>query len=149
MTRAVLGIGLTHSKVKTALVRAVEAALDLGDWGRADQLLGMVRAARPGQVTPWLGARVARLSARVSAAAGEHEAVESGFEAAEAGFRDLGTLFDLAVTLTEQAELLVARGRQDRAGPLRAQARQIFERLQARPWLERLGPLAGEESVPA
>lgn len=148
-TRVELGIGLTNSFVKTALVRAVEAALDLGTLDRADDLLGMVRAAWPGQVTPWLRAQVARLSARVSAAAGEHDAVEPGFEAAEAGFRDLGTPFNLAVALTEHAEWLVARGRQDTARTLATEAREIFERLQARPWLERLGPLAVVESVSA
>jgi hypothetical protein len=112
-------------------------------------LLALVRAARPGQVTPWLRAQVARLSARAAAATDEDEVAESAFEAAEAGFRDLGTPFDLAVALTEHAESLVARGRQDQAAPLRAQAREIFEHLQARPWIERLGPLVKQESVPA
>ncbi len=147
--RAELGLGLTNGRVKIALVRAAEAALDLGDVDRVDDLLGMVRAARPGQVTPWLRAQVARLSARMSAAAGQHEAVEPSFEVAEAGLRDLGTPFDLAVTLTEHAEWLVARGRQDQARPPLAEAREIFERLRARPWIERIGPLAREESVPA
>jgi predicted ATPase/class 3 adenylate cyclase len=148
-SRAEFSRGLTDANVKKALVQAMEAALDLGDVGRATELLEMERAARPGQVTPWLRAQVARLSARVSAAAAEHDAVEQGFEAAEAGFRDLGMPFDLAVALAEHAEWLVARGRQDQARTLAAEAREIFERLQARPWLDRLGPLVAEESVPA
>jgi tetratricopeptide (TPR) repeat protein len=149
VARAALGLGLTNGNVKKALVYAVEAALDFGNPGRAAELLGIVKAARPGQVSPWLRAQASRLLARMFAAAGEHEGVEHGFEAAEAEFRDLGTIFDLAVSLTDHAEWLVARGRQDKAGPLRAEARGIFERLRARPWLERLGPLAGEESVSA
>jgi hypothetical protein len=149
VARAELGLGLTNGNVKKALVYAVEAALDFGNPGRAAELLGIVKAARPGQVSPWLRAQASRLLARLSAAAGEQEGVEHGFEAAEAGFRDLGTTFDLAVSLTEHAEWLVARGRQDKAGPLRAEARGIFERLRARPWLERLGPLAEEESASA
>jgi tetratricopeptide (TPR) repeat protein len=148
-TRAQLAIGLTNGHVKKILVQAVEAALELGDTARAEELLALVRAARPGQVTPWLRAQVARLSARAAAATDENEVVESAFEAAEAGFRDLGTPFDLAVALTEHAESLVARGRQDKAGPLRAQAREIFEHLQARPWIARLGPRVEQESVPA
>jgi hypothetical protein len=115
----------------------------------AEGLLAMVRAARPGQFTPWLRAQVARLAARASAAAGEHAAVEAGFESAEAGFRAIETPFELAVALTEHAEALVARGRQDRAEPLRANAREIFEGLGARPWLEPQGPLVGAESVSA
>jgi predicted ATPase/class 3 adenylate cyclase len=147
--RAEHGLGLTNPFVKMALVQAVEAALDLGDHGKAGELLGIVRAARSGQVAPWLRAQAARLSARVSSMVGEHEVVEPGFESAEAGFRDLGTPFDLAVALTDHTEWLIARGRQDKAVPLRAEAREIFERLQARPGLERLRSLAGEESIPA
>ena len=144
-----LGHRLTNMSVKRALVQAVEFALDLGNHARADELLGMVQAAQPGQVTPWLRAQVARLSARASAAVGEHEAVEAGFDTAEAGFREIETPFDLGVALTEHTEWLVDRGRGDKSEPLRAQARAIFERLQARPWLERLGPPAGEQSVSA
>ncbi|MGH7642687.1 MAG: ATP-binding protein [Candidatus Dormibacteria bacterium] len=147
--RSEMGVGLTNSQVKRALVQAVENSLDLGNTAKADALLGIVRDAQPGQVTPLLRAQAARLAARHSAAIGEHEGVEHGFEAAESGFRDLGTPFELAVVLTEHSEWLVERGRQDRVGQLRAQAREIFARLGASPWLERLGPLAEEESVPA
>ena len=146
---AEVGVGLTSPLLKQALIQALEAALDAGYLDKAKEILGMVRAARPGQVTPWLRAHGARLSARVAACAGEEAGVEAGFATAEAGFRELGTPFDLAVALTEYAEWLVAQRRQDKAGALRAQAREIFEHLHARPWIERIGPLAGEESVPA
>ena len=148
-TRAELGLGLTDGRVKRALVQAVEAALDLDNLARAKELLETVRAARPGQVTPWLKAQFDRLSARVSAASGDDGGVESSFAAAEAGFRELSTPFDLAVALTEHAEWLAARGRAATAEPLTGEARAIYQRLKARPWLERLGPVAGEESVSA
>jgi tetratricopeptide (TPR) repeat protein len=147
--RAELGLGLTEPKVKRLLVMAVEAALDRGDSSRAQELLGIVQAAQPGQVTPWLRAQEARLSARMSAAAGRHETVERGFALAETEFRGIGTPFDLAVTLTEHAEWLVTRGGPETATPLRAEAREIFDGLRARPWLERVGPAAEEESVSA
>jgi predicted ATPase/class 3 adenylate cyclase len=147
--RAELGLGLANDMVKHALVLALEATLSLGDLERTEELLGIIRSALPGQVSPWLRAQSARLSARASLAAGDHDAVEPQFEAAEAGFRDLGAPFDLAIALTEHAEWLVGLGRRDKAGPLRAEARDIFERLQAHPWLERLGQLAEEESVSA
>ena len=139
--RAKLGLGLASPFFKGALVEAVEAFFDLGDTSGAEALLATVRAARPGQVTPWLRAQVARLTALGSAAAGDHAAVDSGSESAEAGFRAIQTPFDLAVTLTEHADWLDARGRADQAISLRANAREIFERLGARPWLERVGPL--------
>ncbi|HUY23699.1 MAG TPA: adenylate/guanylate cyclase domain-containing protein [Candidatus Saccharimonadales bacterium] len=147
--KAELGLGFTDFLVKSALTRAVEAALDLGSLSKAQELLGIAQAALPGQVTPWLRAQIARLSARVRAAEGDHGSVESGFEVAEAGFRELAALFDLAVTLTEHAEWLIDRGRADKARILRNEAREIFEGLRARPWLERLGPRSEEESVPA
>ena len=51
-------------------------------------------------------------------------------------FRELAFPFYLAVTLLEQGEWLVAEGRRDEAEPLLAEAREIFERLEAKPWLD-------------
>jgi len=53
--------------------------------------------------------------------------------------------FWLAVTLTEQGEWLVAQGRAAEAEPLLAEARDTFEQLDAKPWLERV---AAAESKP-
>jgi predicted ATPase/class 3 adenylate cyclase len=147
--RTKLGIGLGSPFFKRAFVEAVEVSFDLGDMPGAEALLATVRAARPGQVSPWLRAQMARLTARGAAADGEQAAVESGFEAAEAGFRAIETPFDLAVTLTEHADWLGAHGRADQALSLRANAREIFERLGARPWLERVGPEASAQSASA
>jgi hypothetical protein len=130
-------LGLTHITVKVGLVEAVEAALDLADTATADELLGIVRAARPGEVTPYLRAHAARLAARVAALRHEDDTVEPGFLAAEQGFRDLQVPFDLAVALLERAEWLNPRGRPDEAGPLLSEAAEIFERLGAKPWIER------------
>jgi class 3 adenylate cyclase/predicted ATPase len=134
-----VSLGLTHPAVKRGLVEGVEAALDLGDTTKAVELLEVAQSARPGQVTPFLRAHAARLAARLAALRGEIESVEPGFLAAEQGFRDLGTPFDLAVALLEHAEWLVAQGQAAEAeGPL-AEARETFARLEATPWLERLG----------
>jgi class 3 adenylate cyclase/tetratricopeptide (TPR) repeat protein len=148
-TSAELGIGLTNGHVKRLLVLAVEACLDLGDLGHADELLQTVREAHSGQVTPWLRAQAARLGARLSTAAGQHDLVEPDFVTAEAGFRDVGAPFDLAVAQTQHAEWLVARGREDKAAPLRDLALATFQSLQAQPWIERLGALSSEETVSA
>ena len=45
--------------------------------------------------------------------------------------------FWLALTELEHAESLIGEGRADEAEPLLAEAREIFERLKATPWLER------------
>jgi hypothetical protein len=52
--------------------------------------------------------------------------------------------FDLAKILLEHAELLVATGRSGEARPMLDEAREIFERLEAAPFLERTGRLEPE-----
>ena len=54
-----------------------------------------------------------------------------------------------AVTRLERAENLLADGRADEAGPLVAAARETFEELRARPWVERAEALALGAKVPA
>ena len=46
--------------------------------------------------------------------------------------------FYLAVTELEHAEWLAGQGRDEEAEPLLVEAHEIFERLEATPWLERL-----------
>jgi hypothetical protein len=62
---------------------------------------------------------------------------ESDFATAEDLFRTLGTPFYLAVTQLEHAESLLEQGQRGEAEPLLAEARETFERLEAKPWLER------------
>ncbi len=131
-------LGFTHSGIKRLFVEAVEAALDLGDVAKADELLGLVQGARPGEVTPYLRAHAARLAARTAALRGDGDAVEPGFLSAEQGFRELGTPFDLAVTLVEHAEWLQGRGHDEVARGLLSEAREIFDGLRATPWIDRL-----------
>ncbi len=52
--------------------------------------------------------------------------------------RELGIPFWLAVTLLEHAEWLAKEGDTPQAEPPLTEARAIFERLGAQPWLERL-----------
>jgi tetratricopeptide (TPR) repeat protein len=138
---AVERIGLPTPSVKRGLVQAIEAAFDLGDLDRADELLGIVRSARPGLVTPYLRAHGARLAARLAAARGEDDSVDPGFLAAQKTFREIATPFDLAVALLEHAEWLSAQGREAEAATPLSEAVDIFERLRARPWLDRAAAL--------
>jgi hypothetical protein len=45
--------------------------------------------------------------------------------------------------------LLIGAGRTDEAAPLLAEAREVFDRLQASVWLERLGTLETSEATAA
>jgi len=125
--------------VKMAFPQALEAALALGERGRAEQLLATIEALPPGRLAPSLRAHAARFRARVAADDGEARKAERGFAAAAATFREYGMPFWLAVTMTEHGEWLTAEDRSAEAEPLLAEARETFERLEATPWLARLG----------
>jgi hypothetical protein len=80
-----------------------------------------------------------RLRAKVDVAKGQNEGVERRLQNAANEFRAIPMPFWLGVTLLEHAEWLIEQGgRGDEAEPLLTEARQIFEGLRARPWLERL-----------
>jgi hypothetical protein len=127
----------THQAVKVGFVEAVEAAFALGDLETVDRLLATVDELRPGEIAPFVRAQTSRFRARFAAERAEPERVEAGFKSAESIFREFGAPFWLAVTQLEHAEWLVGQGRADEAEPLLAEARELFERLEARPWLER------------
>ena len=129
------------------LAEATGAALTLGELGRADALLARCAALRPVDRTIYLQAQEARLGARVAAARAETGSVEAGFRRASAAFRELGMRFWLGATLLEHAEWLSGEGRAVEAGPLLDEAREIFEQLEALPWLERLDRVAGAPSA--
>ena len=69
--------------------------------------------------------------------------MERQFKAAVGLFREMAVPFWMAVASLEYAEWLADRGREDEAAPLYAEAREVFERLEARPWLERLNRSRG------
>jgi tetratricopeptide (TPR) repeat protein len=142
-------LGLPDLGIKHSIAHGVAAALELGELDAADAMLAIVRAARPGMVSPELRGHLARLDARLSALRGRHDAVEAGFEAAAATFHELGAPFEEGVSLCEFAEWLEGQGRPDDAATAALEARTLFERLGARPWLERVRPLlAAASSLP-
>jgi hypothetical protein len=110
----------------------------MGDLAKVEELLDMVRSLPPGRRTPFLEAHASRLSARLSTLRRDGGDVASGFKGAVGLFREIGVPFWMAVTLLEYAEWLTGEGRADDATASLTEAREIFERLEARPWLERL-----------
>jgi class 3 adenylate cyclase/tetratricopeptide (TPR) repeat protein len=134
-------LGLSHQAIEQGLVEALEAALALGERARADELLASVDAIAVGVRPPFLDAQSIRMRARLG---GDGEL----FGAAAGRFREIGLPFWLAVTLLEHGELLIEQGAPGEAEPLLAEAGEIFERLEARPWLERVA-MAGRTRVTA
>jgi hypothetical protein len=88
-------------------------------------------------LAPYVRAQSRRFRARLAAVRAERGGVEPGFKQAASIFREFGVPFWLAVTELEHAEWLVAQDRAEEAEPLLAEAHEIFERLEATPWLER------------
>jgi class 3 adenylate cyclase/tetratricopeptide (TPR) repeat protein len=126
--------GANDQSVKQGVVEALEAALALGDSAKAEELFAFIEDLPAGRRPAYLEAQARRLRSRI---AGEAE----GIQGAARMFRELEIPFWLAVTLLEHAELTG-----DQASL--AEARGIFERLGAAPWLERAGA-AQREEVPA
>jgi hypothetical protein len=119
-----------------------------GDRVKGEQLVAIVAGQPPGLRGPLLDATAHRFRAWL---ASDDPGADRHFTAAAAQLRALDLPFHLAVVQAEHGEWLAARGRPDDAQPLLAEARDTFERLQARLWLERVdavGPGATAE-VPA
>jgi tetratricopeptide (TPR) repeat protein len=131
-------LGPASQPVKVAFPQALEAALSLGDGARAAQLLERIETLPRGTLAPSLRGHAARFRARLAAGSVDSPKAEAGFAAAAATFREFGMRFWLAVTLLEHGEWLAGEGSVDEAGPLFAEAREIFERLEAKPWVERV-----------
>jgi ATP/maltotriose-dependent transcriptional regulator MalT len=128
-------MGVTIEYVKEAFVVAVEAALELNDVAKAEALIGAVDGLPPGRYPQFVRAQSSRFKARL---ADDSADAERYFKGAAGLFRELAVPFYLAVTELEHSEWLVTQGRAEEAEPLLAEAREIFERLGAKPWVERM-----------
>jgi predicted ATPase/class 3 adenylate cyclase len=127
---------------------ATNAALESGQLEEAEALVATGEGLPPGQMTRSLRAQLFLMRARVAAARSKHDDVSPAFNQAEGLFREIGSPFWLAVTLLEHGEWLLERGEAEPALPLLEEAREIFNRLGARPWLDRLSRSAAV-SIPA
>jgi tetratricopeptide (TPR) repeat protein len=130
---------------------AVESGNTIGagsDVTRAEEFLGAIERRAPGESSPFLRAQGLRFRARLSAKEDQVKIAEM-LTGAAAIFRELGMPFWLAVTLLEHAEWLTGQERAEEATTLLAEAREIFERLEARPFLERIAGLLNRETISA
>jgi tetratricopeptide (TPR) repeat protein len=144
-------LGVLNRRIRSCFVEALEAALELDDKAKAEELLATIDALRPGELTPSLFAQRARFHARLGARRGDHDHVEREYRAAERAFADQGLVFHHAVSQLEHAEWLTTQGRAVDAQPLLTEARETFERLEANPWLQRLDAVGAvqPDEIPA
>ena len=134
-------IGWKYPGVKLGLVQAAEAAFATDVMPKVEKIVSLIDGLDPGERTPFVDAHRVRFGARLAIARGEAERVSPGFKSAVGSFRELGMPFWLAVILLEYAEWLAGTGRESEARPLVTESREIFERLRAQPWLQRLSSL--------
>jgi predicted ATPase len=143
-TRASLGISAQN--VKHGLLQLLPGVLKLGDRSKAEELLAVVEEQPPGLRSPLLDAIVSRFRGKL---AGDDPGADRHFTAAAAKLRALELPFHLAVVQLEHGEWLATRGRPEDAQLLLGEARETFERLQAKPWLERLDAAAAGTTTEA
>ena len=141
-------LGYTQEFMKELDVTAAEAAIALGDTEKLAELVAAVDALPTGTGSHFLRAHCARFRAHLADRNGDAENAHRLFKGAAGLYREIGTPFYVAVVQLEHAEWLTGQGRSDDAEPLLAEAREIFERLEARPWLERAARI-GVTQVPA
>jgi tetratricopeptide (TPR) repeat protein len=131
-------LGLGAEPVKDSFVLAMEAASQLDELDRVEELLGTIEEMPRGRIPQYLEAHAMRLRARLAARRGDLSQSEERLKGAAGLFRELIVPFWTAVSQLELAECLSEWGRGDEAGPLLAEARDVFARLKAGPWLERV-----------
>ncbi len=137
-------MGVGQEYVKEAYFIAGEAALTLGDAAKVEELIAMIEVLPPGRSSQFLQAHCLRLRARLAAASdGDGDEVERLFKRAAARLRELGVPFYLGVTALELGEWLAAHDRADEAAALLAEARSVFEELEAAPWQVRVAQAVG------
>jgi class 3 adenylate cyclase/tetratricopeptide (TPR) repeat protein len=143
-------LGAGSEPFREGFVAAAASALALGDRERALSLVETIDRIPRGKVPQYLHAHAARVRAQVAASEGDAEAAEAGFKRSSSTFRELGTPFWIGASLLEYAEWLSAEARAAEADPLLVEAREMFERLGATPWLERSERVGGVRAeVPA
>jgi tetratricopeptide (TPR) repeat protein len=139
-------LGATSQPIRFAFAEALESAFALGDLAKVESLIDQIDALRPRERSAFLRAQAARFRGLTGAARDAHDSVEQGFKTAEQILLEYGMPFRLAVVQLEHAEWLRDQGRSEEAEPLLTEAREIFERLEAKPWLERANEASTERA---
>jgi tetratricopeptide (TPR) repeat protein len=142
-------LGAGSEPFRESFVTSVSCVQALGDTTRSQELVDMIERIPRGKVPQYLHGHTARLRAYLAAHSGDDKGAEAGFKRASGTFRELGVPLWLGATLLEYGEWLGTRARAAEAEPLLTEAREIFERLEARPWLERVEKVRVPVQVPA
>jgi class 3 adenylate cyclase/tetratricopeptide (TPR) repeat protein len=122
--------GRLTSASKLGWEEALIAARALGRDELLRDLVTRIESMAPGHLPPTLRAHAIRFRALLG------DDPDQRFRAAAATFREYGVVLQAARVQTEHGEWLLREGRGEEAAALLAEARAVFARLGARPWIE-------------
>jgi hypothetical protein len=127
--------GRLSAMLKACYLEALTAANELGDEDTVRTLVEKVEAIPRGSLPPSLAAQAQRFRALLG------DSPEQRFLGAAALLREYRLVPEAALVQLDHAEWLLGQGRAAEAEPLLADAREVFIRLGAAPWLERADAL--------
>ena len=133
-------LGFTSDPLRWAWPLASRCAYELADTAELERLDERIASYRPGEIPPMIQAERELNRARLAARTSDPSAGDL-FAAAIAIMRAKSTPYPLAHGLVDYAEYLSSAGRSDEGAALIAEAREIAERLGARPLVVRTSAL--------
>jgi class 3 adenylate cyclase/tetratricopeptide (TPR) repeat protein len=134
-------VKIANEDRREAYLEAGLAALELGNEKTVEELIRFVAELPDALRTPLLRSTSARFEGLLASRRGDMKTADERLATAARELQEIEAPFNVAQILLDHAELLSGARREDEAAPLLAQARAIFERLGARPWLERADAL--------
>jgi tetratricopeptide (TPR) repeat protein len=141
-------LGISSDAIRLSWPMAARASVDLGDREATGELLAMLDAELPGRLSPLLRAERELVRARVAAARGDESAGQQLTSAVDT-MRRSSPPHLLAAGLLDHAAYLLEHGDHAVAAVAAAEAREIGERLDCRPVLDRadlLKPLPAQRA---
>jgi tetratricopeptide (TPR) repeat protein len=132
-----LGEGNEAYVHRFAFFEAGRAALASGRDAELEQMVTAIVDAPPGGTSPLSRALAQGFAGVLASRRGEHPEALVSLDAAVAWLREIGYPFELAWALLERGRALAAAGQDQEAGASLDEAREIYRRLRAEPWLRR------------
>jgi predicted ATPase/class 3 adenylate cyclase len=144
---SILGAGQTLGLAET-LRTCATLAVAIDQAARGLEVASSVDALPPAVVTRPIASQLHRLRANAAAAAGDNDAAANELGLALAAARNLGQPYWLAPVLVDYGRWLVETDRQEEGAPLLEEARELFERMGATAWLERIDAVRPRQPSP-
>jgi hypothetical protein len=142
-----LARGANAYTIRYAFFEAGRALLATGGEAELERMLAATDELAPVDTSPLSRAVAQGFAAVLASRRDEHATALQGFDGAVAALREIGHPFELAWALLEQGTALVRAGRREDATRPFDEARDIYMRLRADPWIERVDRAAELEEV--